>query len=225
MEGSLRQYLNYLNKNKRILSKKEIKRIFYQIVKAVDYLHQNQILHRDLKSSNVLINWSSGLVKIADFGFAKHFNLPFESFSTKISKIILSKTNINNSLGTIPYLAPEVLLGFNNYGIEVDIWSLGCIFAELYYGNVLFNSKEPLQCFYKIITCLGTRQLLEWRNNYDVSDLIPEFSEFEGMGTDFITSVNSNFGIDEQNFLEWMLSTNPMERPTCKEILNHSFFN
>lgn len=86
MENSLRQYLINLKKNQKILSKNKIKIIFRQIVTAVDYLHRNQIMHRDLKTSNILINGSTGLVKIADFGFARHFDFQLESFSTKISK-------------------------------------------------------------------------------------------------------------------------------------------
>lgn len=63
-----------------------IRKIFRQIVKGVDFMHRNNTLHRDLKASNVLINVNNGLVKIADLGLARHFNLPFGKYTNQIGR-------------------------------------------------------------------------------------------------------------------------------------------
>ena len=85
MESSLRVKICKLNKKGLLFSGKQIKKIFYQIVEATNYMHSNQIFHRDLKTSNILINNSNLQTKIADFGFSRHFQIPFSSFSSAIS--------------------------------------------------------------------------------------------------------------------------------------------
>lgn len=89
MDSSLRIKLFKLNKSGFLFSGKQIKKIFRQIVEGIDYLHSNQIFHRDLKTSNILIKNSSLQIKIADFGFSRHFQIPFKSFSSSISNINL----------------------------------------------------------------------------------------------------------------------------------------
>lgn len=69
------------------LNIKQIKYIFFQIIEGVDYLHENGILHRDIKPGNILINQNSLEIKIADFGLSRHFSLPFELYSKNICKI------------------------------------------------------------------------------------------------------------------------------------------
>lgn len=86
MDESLYDYISLCRKNNIIIPGNKIRHIFKQIVKGLDYLHRNRILHRDLKSSNILINRSNGLVKIADLGLARHFNLPFGKYSNQIGK-------------------------------------------------------------------------------------------------------------------------------------------
>ena len=100
----------------------EVKTLLMQITSAVEYLHSNWILHRDLKSSNLLMN-NRGQIKVADFGMARSFGDP----PPKMTRLVV----------TLWYRAPELLLGTETYGREIDIWSIGCIFGELLL-------KEPL---------------------------------------------------------------------------------
>lgn len=99
------------------LSSRVIKYIVLSVIKGLDYLHKNNILHRDIKSSNILIN-NKGDVKITDFGLAKAFN-------PNLSKMF------TNRVVTLWYRAPELLLGSNKYDCSVDIWSLGYLLLYL----------------------------------------------------------------------------------------------
>ena len=99
-----------------------IKVIMKQILLGVDYLHDNNIIHRDIKGANILLN-NRGEVKLADFGLARIHN--------PNPNIIKQYTN---RVVTLWYRSPELLLGAVNYGPAIDMWSVGCVFSELLTG-------------------------------------------------------------------------------------------
>src|SRR2546429_3897151 len=92
----------------------ETKTLLLQLASGVSYLHSNWILHRDLKTSNLLLN-NRGILKIADFGMARQCGDPPPA---KMTQLVV----------TLWYRAPELLLGTEKYGREIDMWSVGCIF-------------------------------------------------------------------------------------------------
>jgi serine/threonine protein kinase len=96
-----------------------------QMLKGMIYLNQKNIIHRDIKGANILIS-DKGIVKIADFGLARYH----EPWNKKIQ--------YTNKVVTLWYRAPELLLGAKYYTDTVDMWSLGCVFAEMFLGRVLF---------------------------------------------------------------------------------------
>jgi cyclin-dependent kinase 12/13 len=104
-----------------------IKSILKQILLGLDYLHDNNIIHRDIKGANILLN-NKGEVKLADFGLARLHN-PNPNQNKKYT----------NRVVTLWYRSPELLLGATNYGTAIDIWSVGCVFAELLSGTSLFK--------------------------------------------------------------------------------------
>ena len=110
----------------------EIKTLLLQLTSAVDYLH---ILHRDLKTSNLLMN-NRGQLKIADFGMARYTGDP----PPKLTQLVV----------TLWYRAPELLLGAERYGTAVDMWSVGCIFGELLLKEPLMQGKNEVDQLSKV---------------------------------------------------------------------------
>ncbi|KAF8062780.1 CDKC-1 [Scenedesmus sp. PABB004] len=118
----------------------QIKCIMLQLLKGLAYCHMNGILHRDLKASNLLIN-RRGALKIADFGLARNY-------ATN------DAGKLTNRVITLWYRPPELLLGAERYGPEVDVWSVGCIFAELLARKPLFpgnNEQQQLDWIFKLM--------------------------------------------------------------------------
>ncbi len=138
MDYDLKKYMNIYAK--RGLSLKLIKKFMKQILTGVNFIHSQKVIHRDLKPHNILLNIQDintennthepGVMKIADFGLARIF-----SFSKRVySKEIL----------TLWYRAPEIILGYDEYSSNVDIWSLGCIMAELYTNTPLIQADNNI---------------------------------------------------------------------------------
>jgi len=116
-------------------SPSEIKTLILQLTGAVKYLHSNWILHRDLKTSNLLMN-NRGQMKVADFGMARYYGDP----PPKLTQLVV----------TLWYRAPELLLGAEKYGAEIDLWSVGCIFGELLTKQPLLQGKNEVDQLAKV---------------------------------------------------------------------------
>jgi serine/threonine protein kinase len=139
---------NYMHKEKKSFSHNEIRKIFWQIVKAMNYCHQKKIMHRDIKTSNILISDDCKTVKIADFGLARTYDLPLKTYTHEVV--------------TIWYRAPEILLGQNQYGTAIDVWALGCVFYELAHKKPLFSARTEIEQLMKIFKLLGTPHENNW---------------------------------------------------------------
>lgn len=107
----------------------ETKTLLLQIISATEYLHSHWIMHRDLKTSNLLMN-NRGEIKVADFGMARYYGDP----PPKLTQLVT----------TLWYRSPELLLGAETYGPEIDMWSIGCIFAELVTKKPLFQGENEV---------------------------------------------------------------------------------
>lgn len=114
----------------------EIKTLLLQILSATEFLHSHWILHRDLKTSNLLMN-NRGEIKLADFGMARYYGDP----PPKLTQLVV----------TLWYRSPELLLGSEKYGPEIDVWSIGCIFGELLTNEPLFQGKNEVDQLSKVL--------------------------------------------------------------------------
>lgn len=113
----------------------EVKTLMLQLLAATAFMHHHWYLHRDLKPSNLLMN-NTGEIKLADFGLARPVSEP--------------KSSLTRLVVTLWYRAPELLLGAPSYGKEIDMWSIGCIFAEMITRTPLFSGKSELDQLYKV---------------------------------------------------------------------------
>lgn len=112
-----------------------VKKFTYQIIQATAFCHAHRVMHRDLKPQNLLID-SEGNVKLADFGLARAFGLPIKTYTHEVV--------------TLWYRAPEVLLGAKEYSTPIDMWSIGCIFAEMAQRRALFIGDSEIDQIFKI---------------------------------------------------------------------------
>ena len=134
LDIDLKKYLESLNENV-MLEPERIKSFLFQILEAIAYCHSKKIIHRDVKPQNLLLD-QYGKIKLADFGLARAFSIPIRPYTKEVL--------------TLWYRAPEILLGSVEYSTPVDIWSIGCIFAELYLKRPLFQGEYEMDQVMKI---------------------------------------------------------------------------
>jgi cyclin-dependent kinase len=121
-----------------------IKKFMSQLCEGIRYCHSHRILHRDLKPQNLLIN-REGNLKLADFGLARAFGVPLRTYTHEVV--------------TLWYRAPEILLGGRQYSTGVDMWSVGCIFAEMCTRKPLFPGDSEIDEIFKIFRYVVLTQL------------------------------------------------------------------
>ena len=126
----------------------EVKTLLHQLASGVAYLHSHWILHRDLKTSNLLLN-NRGQLKIADFGMARYVGDPPPPQLTQL-------------VVTLWYRAPELLLGAPRYGPAIDMWSVGCIFGELLTREPLLQGRNEVDELSRIFALCGAPTDASW---------------------------------------------------------------
>jgi len=202
-ESDLKKYMNNI---RGTLSAQLVKELMYQMVMGITYCHMHRLIHRDLKPQNILVD-KKGVLKLADFGLARAFTIPIETLTHEVV--------------TLWYRAPEILLGGKHYSVGVDMWSIGCIFAELVTKQPLFPGDSEIDQLYRIFRVCGTPTEAIWPGVSKLPDWKPTFPQWNPKAMGSIVP-----GLDEQgvDLLAQMLTYEPNKRISGKDALHHPYF-
>lgn len=213
LQAAMLQKRQYPN----VLRQAELKGIMQQMLSGIDHVHSKWFLHRDLKTSNILVH-RTGRVALGDFGLARRYQDPPKA----LTQLVV----------TLWYRAPELLFGEACYGPAIDMWSLGCIFGELICQEAIMQGQGELDQIDKIFHMVGTPTEENW----------PGFKKLPGAGIFRWKSardvlLREKFPINapphfRQTFLDGngydllskLLALDPAKRITAKDALDHRYF-
>ncbi|CAD6579612.1 MAG: negative regulator of the PHO system [Tremellales sp. Tagirdzhanova-0007] len=207
-EQDLKKYMD-IHGDRGALELNTVKSFTHQLLTGIAFCHDNRVLHRDLKPQNLLIN-RRGELKIGDFGLARAFGVPVNTFS--------------NEVVTLWYRAPDVLLGSRTYSTSIDIWSVGCIFAEMITGYPLFRGRDNADQLVQIMKIVGTpsdQTIAQIRMNSPEIQLKAPLSKNPKHA--FHATV-PKAPRDAINLLEHLLQFEPARRYGAHEAAMHPYF-
>jgi len=208
---------------KRPFLEGQVKHFMHQTLMGICAMHESWLIHRDLKTTNLLVNYR-GVLKVCDFGMARHCGSPYRPYTDEV----ISRW----------YRPPEILIGKPTYGAAVDMWSIGCIFGELLQRGVCIPGESELDQLSRMFKLCGTPTEESWpeyatyaqkkglkyplqssaiRQKFPKLGYDPTYVHGEQCKT---TSL-SNEGAD---LLELLLTCNPDHRVTAADALEHPFF-
>jgi len=206
LDTDLKMFIEKRDRRDALTNRKLAKSYLYQLLLAVNYCHVNRVLHRDLKPANILID-TAGNLKLADFGLGRTYSIPMMKYTHEVV--------------TLYYRAPEILLGSEFYSLSVDIWSIGCIFAEMISGNPLFKAESEIDLLYRIFRTLGTPVEESWPGVTQLRDYQNHFPKWPSQKLDKFVRDLEPEGV---KILSKMLRLCPNKRISAHEALSDSYF-
>ncbi|XP_058888440.1 cyclin-dependent kinase 2-like isoform X1 [Acipenser ruthenus] len=212
-----------------------VKSYLFQLLQGVSFCHSHRVIHRDLKPQNLLINLA-GAIKLADFGLARAFGVPLRTYTHEVV--------------TLWYRAPEILLGCKYYSTAVDIWSIGCIFAEMVglteggraprrgahsvapcshdcltssqvTRRPLFPGDSEIDQLFRIFRMMGTPSEAVWPG---VTQLPDYKARFPCWGRQDINKMAPQLDPIGQDLLLQLLQYDPSRRISAKAAISHEYF-
>jgi serine/threonine protein kinase len=176
-----------------------------QLLQGLFWIHSHGIIHRDLKPSNILVDTYGETLKICDFGLARSIGIESQSCTPEVV--------------TLWYRAPEVLISAGSYSYPIDMWSWGCIFAELFTGTALFQAENETEQLQEIFRILGTPLRHYWTNEKALETQSWPHWEKQDMATK-LPGVN----LQARDLIQSVIQYDATKRPTTQAALAHSYF-
>nr|XP_043613150.1 cyclin-dependent kinase B2-1-like [Erigeron canadensis] len=207
METDVKKFIRSYRQNGDNIPPQIVKSLMYQLCKGVAFVHAHGVLHRDLKPHNLLMDPKTLRLKIADLGLARAFTVPMKKYTHEIL--------------TLWYRAPEVLLGATHYSTAVDMWSVGCIFAELVTNTAIFAGDSEIQQLLYIFRLLGTPNEEIWPGVSELKD----WHEFPQWKPSLISTAVPNLDENGLKLLWNMLQCDPSKRISAKKAMEHPYFD
>ncbi|WKX90163.1 hypothetical protein Q1695_009198 [Nippostrongylus brasiliensis] len=190
----------------------QIKLLLFQLLRGLDFCHKKKILHRDLKPQNLLLD-DTGVLKLADFGLARAKSVPSRTYSHEVV--------------TLWYRPPDVLLGSTEYSTSLDMWGVGCIFAEICTGQALFpGSKDVVDQLDKVFSIRGLPNEAEWPEVKSLphygSNKFPPYKEVPFKHVNILLTKLQKAGMD---LLGMFLQLKPSDRISASCAMLHPYFS
>ncbi|XP_055372938.1 serine/threonine-protein kinase PITSLRE isoform X2 [Condylostylus longicornis] len=213
VEHDLKSLMETMKHKEQSFLPGEVKCLLQQLLRAVGHLHDNWILHRDLKTSNLLLS-HKGILKVGDFGLAREYGSPLKAYTSLVV--------------TLWYRAPELLLCSKEYSTPIDMWSVGCIFAEFMQMSAMFPGKSEIDQLNRIFKDLGTPNEKIWPGYKDlpaVQNLLSQNSSFSEYPVSNLRrkfyNKTTEVGV---SLLQGLLTYDPKQRLTAEQALRHAYF-
>ncbi|KXJ69159.1 hypothetical protein RP20_CCG028497 [Aedes albopictus] len=194
-----------LDRHKSSFTPKLVKSYMHQMLDAIAFCHMHRILHRDLKPQNLLVD-REGHLKLADFGLARSFNVPMRTYTHEVV--------------TLWYRAPEILLGTKFYATGVDIWSLGCIFAEMILRRPLFPGDSEIDQLYRIFRTRGTPDEKSWPGVCQLPEYKQSFPRWAGQAVPEEIELYR-----AQDLFELLMVYDPTKRISARNAMLEPYFD
>uniref|UniRef100_A0A7E4UW94 Cell division protein kinase 5 n=1 Tax=Panagrellus redivivus TaxID=6233 RepID=A0A7E4UW94_PANRE len=205
----LRKYFDTLNGE---INESVVKCLMQQLLAGLAYCHANNVMHRDLKPQNLLLNTHghpNPQLKLADFGLARAFGIPVRCYSAEVV--------------TLWYRPPDVLLGAKLYNTSIDMWSAGCIFGEIANaGKPLFPGAHVDDQLKRIFKVLGTPSDSSWPGITTLPDYKP-FPYYSSVAN--FRQITPTLCSNGRDLIQKLLVCNPNNRLSAEAALRHAYFN
>ncbi|CAK4078763.1 unnamed protein product [Aphanomyces euteiches] len=195
------------------LPEHQVRRFLHQLLDAIAYCHRRGVLHRNLKPKHLLIdadnpeNLDNAVLRISDFALVRATGIPRRTYTMEVV--------------TLWYRPPEILMGVRAYSPAVDIWSIGCIFAEMAQGKPLFTGISEIDQLFQIFSKLSTPTPETWPEFTQLPNYRFEFPNWKPRPLNRLFPNISDLGLD---LMSKLLTYNPDERISAENALRHPYF-
>lgn len=201
----------------------QVKAYLKMLLRGVQELHSRGILHRDLKPNNLLVSKTQCCAKITDFGMATVISTEEEEGDTDRDDAASEKKQRKRSVQVVTraYRAPELFFGEERYGFEVDVWSVGCIFAEMLLRRPLADGASDIEQLSQLFAALGSPS----ENGWDDARHLPFYLRFKDTKPTPLAEQFPMLSAAGVDLLAQMLALNPKQRIAVGTALEHPFFH